>query len=511
MNRLKMNRLNYFFTSTKGLILVAIVIVSVTAAIFGMLSGPMAEWGVRDVVVKWLRMDLKPTERAGRIIMLYHTIAMAVIAIEVYMITSIVPMKRHQQTNINTLVTFGYMITMVFGLGFAYWGHNKAFHGMFLVGLSLMFFAGVMLAIVLNPWSKEYRITDKAYAHTKKGIDLERMAFFTMVVMTLISAGFGAYTGSFWGSGQEAFLAEDIIREADKTVFEKSIIGHLHIMLALIAVAITLVIGRWFDFKGIYHKLAMWLMIPGSIVLGAGSLSVVWTDAAHIFVYVGAVLTMLAALFLVIFGWRKLIKDRLAEQNLKKAGFFKSVAALLHDPLKFGPLWQMVFMNFTVSGVGIFLAVKLDDIFRVWPLREERITLTGHWHILSALIATIIIMYYADISGLKGKTRQWFGWILIIGSDVAFASMTIFSMKRLMVVETAQQQLVDTTMILADFGLGIVLVMMFLFLLWRFFDLFKDNGLWRKETINQELDVKKTTGYIPAFSKEGDSMKGGEK
>ncbi|MFA6863983.1 MAG: hypothetical protein WCS11_08885, partial [Dysgonamonadaceae bacterium] len=150
-------------------------------------------------------------------------------------------------------------------------------------------------------------------------------------------------------------------------------------------------------------------------------------------------------------------------------------------------------------------------VARVWPLREERITLTGHWHILSALIATIIIMYYADISGLKGKTRQWFGWILIIGSDVAFASMTIFSMKRLMVVETAQQQLVDTTMILADFGLGIVLVMMFLFLLWRFFDLFKDNGLWRKETINQELDVKKTTGYIPAFSKEGDSMKGGEK
>lgn len=157
------------------------------------------------------------------------------------------------------------------------------------------------------------------------------------------------------------------------------------------------------------------------------------------------------------------------------------------------------------------MAVKLDDIFRVWPMREERITLTGHWHILSALIATIIIMYYADISGLKGKARQWFGWILIIGSDVAFASMTIFSMKRLIVVETAQQQLVDTTMILADLGLGIVLVLMFLFLLWRFFDLFKDNGLWRKETINQELEVNKTTGYIPAFSKEDDSLKGGEK
>ncbi len=506
-----MNRTSYFFTSTKGLILVAIVLISVTTAIFGMLSGPMAEWGVKEVVVRLLRMDLNPAERSGRIIMLYHTIAMAVIAIEVYMITSIVPMKRHQQSNINTIVTFGYMTTMFFGLGFAYWGHNKAFHGLFLVGLSLMFFAGVLLAIVLNPWSKEYRVTDKAYAHTKKGMDVERLAFFTMVVMTLISAGFGAYTGAFWGSGHETFLAEDIIREADKTVFEKAIIGHLHIMLALIAVAITLVVGRWLDFKGIFHKIAMWLMIPGSIVLGAGSLSVVWTQSAHTFVYVGAVLTMLAALFLVIFGWRKLIDDRLKELGLKKAGFFKRLAALVHDPLKFGPLWQMVFMNFTVSGVGIFMAVKLDDIFRVWPLREERITLTGHWHILSALIATIIIMYYADISGMKGKARQWFGWILIIGSDVAFGAMTIFSMKRLIVVETAQQQLVDTTMILADLGLGIVLVLMFLFLLWRLFDLFKDNGIWRRETIDQELDVNKTTGYIPAYSREGYSPKGGEK
>ncbi len=115
-------------------------------------------------------------------------------------------------------------------------------------------------------------------------------------------------------------------------------------------------------------------------------------------------------------------------------------------------------MNFTVSGVGIFMAVKLDDIFRVWPFREERITLTGHQHILSAIIATIIIMYCADIAGLKGKARKWFGWVLIIGSDLAFASMTVFSMKRLMVVETAQQQLVSTTMILNEIGLVLLVL-----------------------------------------------------
>ena len=74
----------------------------------------------------------------------------------------------------------------------------------------------------------------------------------------------------------------------------------------------------------------------------------------------------------------------------------------------------MVYMNFTVSGVGIFMAIKLDKIIRVWPAREERITLTGHWHILSGIIATIILLYYADLVGLKGKVRQWFGWLVIL-------------------------------------------------------------------------------------------------
>ncbi|MCK7526989.1 MAG: hypothetical protein MZV64_59985 [Ignavibacteriales bacterium] len=63
----------------------------------------------------------------------------------------------------------------------------------------------------------------------------------------------------------------------------------------------------------------------------------------------------------------------------------------------------MLFMNFTTSGIGIFMAVRLDEIFRVWPAREERIELTGHWHVLSAIIATIILLYYGDMIGLKGK------------------------------------------------------------------------------------------------------------
>ena len=483
-------RFQYLFQSTKGLVLVAIALISLVTAIWGMLSGPMVEWGMRDLTVKLLGMKLLAAEREGRIIMLYHVIAMAVLAIEVYLITSIVPMKRHQQSMINATVTFGYILTMVFGLRFAYFGHNFVFHGLFLFGLSLMFFAGLHLALALWPWRKEYYVTDFGYAHGRHGLDLERLAFFVMAVATLGSAMFGAVSGSYWGNGHETFLAEDLIREPHKNALQLAIIGHLHIMLTLIAIAITLVIGRWFDFKGIFHKIAMPLMIVGTIVITIGVWAVVpFEPIAHTIIYGGSVLVMLAALMLVIYGWRKLIHEN---RQLVKPGFAQGLRALLHDPLKFGPLWQMVFMNFTVSGVGIFMAVKLDDIFRVWPAREERITLTGHWHILSAIIATIILLYFADMCGLKGKARKWFGWSVILFSDLAFASVTVFSMKRLFLAEYYQQTVVNWTMIFADIGLAMVLVVLAILLLWRLFDLFKGDGLWKKQLDRPEVAMNRT-------------------
>ncbi len=481
MDALK-RRWQYLFGSTRGLTLVAIAMISLVTAIWGTLSGPMVEWGVRDITVRLLNMRLVQAEREGRIIMLYHTIAMAVVAIEVYFITHLVKMKQRERLLVNGIITVGYIITMIFGLGFAYFGRNFAFHGVYLVGLTLVFFAGILLSISLWPWKKEYRLpANSSYAHTRSGLDLERVAFFTTAIALLISATWGAVTGSYWSNGHETFLAEDLIRMPHKTYLQKAVIGHLHIMLALLAVGITLIVGRWMDFKGRLHTWAMWLMISGTIVMTAGALSVVWVEWAHAIIYVGSVFVMLAALFYVIYSWGVLIRDRLAEQGISQPTLGQKLRALFHDPLKFGSGWQMVFMNFTVSGVGIFLAIKLEEIFRVWPLREERITLTGHWHILSALIATIILFYYLDLAGLKGRKRQIVGWSIIIFSDLAFASATIFSMKRLFVSATEQQTIVNWTMLLMDIGLAMVLVVLAIVMIWRLVDLFLEKGSWQQE------------------------------
>ncbi len=481
-------RWNYLFRSTKGLILVAIAMIAMTTAIFGTLSGPMAEFGIRDVMVRLLKMDLVEAEREGRIVILYHAIAMAVIAIETYMITDLMKVSERQQTTINSIITVGYWCAMIFGLGFAYWGHNWAFHGLYIFGLGLIFYAGCLLAIALWPWRKEFRVKDRQYAHTRGGVDLERAAFFVTAVVTLTSALFGAIPGSFFGNGFETFLAEDVIRYPEKTPLELSVIGHLHIMLALISIACTLIVGRWMDFKGILHKIAMPLMIVGSFVLSLGTWLVVpFEEIAHWIIYGGSTLAMLAALFLVIFSWDKLIKEGLAEKGLKRGNFFQGLAALVRDPIKFGPTWQMVFMNFNVSFVGIFVAVKLDEIFRVWPYRDERAILTGHWHVLSVLTATILLFYYIDLAGVKGKARKWAGWLIILFSDLAFGAATVFELKRLFVDEATQQPLVNITTILGDLGLAVVIVVLAMLMIWRLADLFKEKGRWTVET-NQRLD-----------------------
>jgi hypothetical protein len=254
----------------------------------------------------------------------------------------------------------------------------------------------------------------------------------------------------------------------------------------LIAIMITLIIGRWLNFKGIWQKIAMPLMILGTIVLNLGVWGVVTPlePVAHMIIYVGATPSMLAALFLLIWSWNKLIKDGTAQ--IQKPSFGQKLGALLRDPLKFGPTWQMLFMNFTTSGIGIFMAIKLDEIFRVWPAREERIELTGHWHALSAIIATIILMYYGDMLGLKGKVRQLYGWSIIFFSDVALAAVTIFEMKRLFITEAEQQPLVNNLMLAIDFGLGMLLVLLATVMVWRLIDLFKPKGRWTEE-VTQEL------------------------
>ncbi len=118
---------------------------------------------------------------------------------------------------------------------------------------------------------------------------------------------------------------------------------------------------------------------------------------------------------LVIFGWDRLIREGALTVCPNPARGRQKLRALVALIRSCGPTCgKWCLRIFTVSGVGIFVAVRLDEIFRQWPAREERLILTGHWHVLSAIIATIILLYYGDMIGLKGWVRRLYGWGIIL-------------------------------------------------------------------------------------------------
>ncbi len=476
-------RFQYIFGSTKGLILFVSALIALETAFMGMLSGPMAEWGIRDFWIRLWGMKLEPAHREARIIFLYHTFAIGVIALETYMITGLVKMKEWHKAGINAVMTVGYLMVLIFGLGFAYWGENWAFHGLFLFGLSLVFFAGMWLAYALWPWAKEYRLPEGSpYWRLPGGIDGERLAFFVMAVATLISAVYGAVPGSYFGNGFEVFLSEDMIRIPEHSALELAIVGHLHIMLVDIAVAAMLIVFRWVDFKGRLHPWATFMTIIGTIIISVGAWMVVpFRDIAHKVINVGAMFLMLASLLLTIYTWRKQIEVGLRKMGVQgKATLGQRLKALLMDPLPVGATWQMMYMNVVVTAPGVFMAIKLD-MLRDWLLREERIGLVGHWHVLSAIIATILLLHYADVVGLKGKIRKWYGWTMVVASDIAFAAATLFYTKRIYVTESQQQPLVNAVMWTLDIALFLVLVIVAALFVWRLVDLFKPEGKWTEE------------------------------
>lgn len=457
-------RLDYLTGSTRGLLLAVTGWIALSIALLGSMSAPTQG-------LLGLSIDLPEAGQVRRIIMVYHALAVPFVAAITYLILDEVDVPEKLAQSIRRTITPGYLLTGVGALTFAYMERSWIFHGTMLLGQSLVFYAGVLLAVGL--WPGRRPNTDPAYAHIGS-LSLERVAFFVVTVATLISVMIGAGAGAFFGNGFEAVLAEDIVR-AEHNLGELAVISHLHIMLALIDVAIFLLIVRRFDLKGWLHKVAMPLTIVGTLVMAAGCWGVMaWEAIAHTIIYAGSSLVLLGALLMTISGIDRVIKNRLAAWEIAQPTAGQKIKALLHDPMKFGPFFQMIWLQFVMVFPGLYTAAKLDETFRVWPVAAERRILVGHWHILATMSATILLFLVADRLDVRGWMRQALGWGVILGSDLAF----IFGAFYEFIPPGADR---EWTTSYIDIGIGLTLIALALFLGRRLVDLFSAKGRWKEE------------------------------
>jgi hypothetical protein len=459
-----LRRLDYLTRSSRGLLLVVTAWEALIVALLGLMSAPMQE-------LLGFSVTLPEAERVGRIVMVYHALAVPFVAAIAYLILDLVPTTEDLARTVRRVITPGYMLVSIGGLAFAYLGRNWLFHGVFLFGQALVFYAGVLLAVGL--WPGRHRTTDPAYAHAGS-ISLERAAFFVVTVAALVSVLIGAGAGAFFGNGFEAVLAEDIVHE-EHNLGELAVISHLHIMLALLDVAVLLLVVRRFDLKGPLHKAAMPLTIAGTLVMAAGCWGVMlWEEIAHWIIYAGSSLVLLAALLMVIAGIDRLIKNGLAEQGIARGTAGQKLRALVRNPLHFGLFFQMIWLQPVMVFPGLYTAVKLDEVFRTWPLAAERRILVGHWHILATATAVMMLFLVADRLDVQGRMRQLLGWGVLLGANLAFTVAAVYEFL------PPQADRAWTTLYL-DIGLGVTLVALAVFLGWRLVDLFKAQGRWTEE------------------------------
>jgi hypothetical protein len=422
----------WLFGSLPGLLLAAVAWEVLIVASLAPFSGPLRPLGLADL----FGLDLGDTHRVGRIIMLYHSLAMPFVAALVYLVLDQVKLVADEETDrrkrhsIVVPITVGYMLTSIGGMMFAYGnpvvgGRNWIFHGIYLVGLSLVFYAGVLLALALWP-SRKWAVDPARHAHLR-GIPLERAAFFLVAVFTLVSAAIGGAAGAFFGNGFEAFLAEDIVRVDPHTTFELMIIAHLHIMLTLIDVMILLLVIRIYRVEGRVHKIAVPLTIIGTIIVTFATWSVIGWEAAHKVINVGSAFLLPGAILVAVWGFVTLIREN---TEGGQAGLGQRFRALLRDPVRFGIFYLLIFVNFVVTVPGVYVAFNLETYRQPAYLAVERTILVGHWHILATLSAVIVLFLIADRLGTGGLMRKLVGWGLLMGSTLSFVFVNVYMFRQ---------------------------------------------------------------------------------
>jgi hypothetical protein len=391
-------------------------------------------------------VDGRDVEKAGRLVMLYHSIAVPFLAVCTFFVLDIMDVREKLKPHVKWPLFIGSLLASVSSISFAYlFPHGWVLHGLYLAGLSLCFYAGIMLLIGIFP-TKTFPKRDQ---DTGRNIFVAQLTLALLTFCILVSVVIGAAVGAFFGNGLTALLAEYFLRHEPMwntaiypILFVDAIKAHLHIMLALIDVVILLIVYRYTvpDQKGRWYLISMLLVIPGMLIMSIGAWLVTFGDIfpfdPHYLIYAGSAGLVLVGVILAFTGWNKVSKEILAD-SYESASWFTRIKAVFKDPVKFALYFQFIWVNFVMTFGGIFLALSLRDdsvlterleiiSFRSGPLAVETTVARGHWHVLATLSAVILLLLFIDMLDIRGIARKAMAWLLFAGSIIAFGLALIY-------------------------------------------------------------------------------------
>jgi hypothetical protein len=303
-----------------------------------------------------------------------------------------------------------------------------------------VFIGGLIFVVAAFPIPGKFPNPENAVegSHVNR-LSLENMNLVILAICVMVSTIMGAiaalenFTGTIWGLGREpsAFLAEAIIRHHHHDVVEDFVVSHLHIQLAQSAGMVLMVGYKTSKMSGKPYTGVLLANAIGTIVISYGS----WV-LNHYVIWIGAGILIICTIMLGAAGVGRIARDRLRERY-KSAKIGKKIKAMLANPILFNYYFLFVMSHIFVTITGIIVGLQVDEFYRIPGTVELEYDFNvGHWHVLSVLIANILMCKAIDYYNVKGLQRKIGGWVFFIGGVLAFGGADFYMLRR---VDTAIQ------------------------------------------------------------------------
>ena len=418
-------KVGYLFTTNRGSIGMIILFELAIVGFLSTFSQPVVEiFGKPIIPIDLANSD---RDRVARIIMLYHALGVPFLAAVTYFVLEFFEVRENVKSQIRGTVTIGALTTGLFGISFAYVLTDWVSHGLFIAGLTISFYAGALLSY--GVWPTRTFPSDSEFRGSKlKNINLEYLNLTLTIFAILTSAAIGAYAAAHFGNGFDAALAEDIVRR-EHNIYERSVVSHLHIMVALLAAAVMLILLRISGMKGKLFHISQLLYTPGVIIMAIGAWLVVPDfEKAHVIINVGAGFLLLVGGILAVYGMIETSKKMLGD-SYNDSSFGQKMKGLFRDPVNLTLYFQLIWVNVVSTFPGVYVAINLET-YRSDAYEElERTFNTGHWHVLVTLIAIMVLLMSVNLFGVKGKVRTYIGWFSFFGTIIGFGFTTLYMLR----------------------------------------------------------------------------------
>ncbi len=422
-------KIKQFFTSYRGLIALIILFELAIIVFLSTFSKPVVEIFGKPLIP--VDLDNSPRTRAGRIIMLYHSLAVPFLAAVSYFVLDWYEIRGTLEIQAKWAITIGALLTGFFGMVYGYSPiDSQVPHGVFIFGLSLSFYGAILLLIGI--WPSTTFPTKKKDAPYWRQYNLEYFSMSLTILAILISSIIGAWVGSNIGTNFEVVLAEDVVRAPGGNVgysLKEMVVSHLHIMVALLAAAVLLLTLKYSGMKGKLLKVCHILYNIGVVIISIGAWLVItpW-EKAHVVINVGAMFLLLVGMITAIYGIVNISRRKLGV-SYDSSPLLSKIMAVFKDPVDFTLYFQLIWVNVTSTFPGVYVAIHLEK-FRTDEYTEiERTFNTGHWHVISTICAIMVLMLAVKYLDIKGKIHDFIGWSSLIGSILGFGFATLYMLR----------------------------------------------------------------------------------